>query len=81
MAKNTNDKPVEERTVKTRALTQEVGRRRLNNERVAKGEDKVRTRSWFLRSLNAKDIAALQNGESVTKEFKNRVVVASVSTD
>ena len=59
------------RTITAAALDAELGRRRNNKVRKAKGEQVVRARAFYLPALSSADIAAIKAGEVVKVEFAN----------
>lgn len=63
---NTNTNTV---TIKRLALKQEEGRRAKNKVRKAKGEKRVGAKAYYFAALSAQDIAALRDGQTVTKEY------------
>lgn len=67
MSSNTTVTPT--RTFTAAALDAELGRRRKNKVRVAKGEEKKRAASFVLPSLSADDMTAIKAGEVIRVEF------------
>lgn len=59
------------RTVSATALDNELGRRRNNKKRAAKGEDKVRAKAFYLPKLSTADVETIKGGGIVSVEFSS----------
>lgn len=77
----TTTETVEIVTVKSKALSAELGRRRNNKARRAKGEPVAKAAAYYFRSLSSVDVASLLDGETVRKSFASGRVIDLVVAD